>query len=138
MRNMRTKLIIATIALLAAVSYLAFAGLKDGFVHHMDVDAFRQNSQVQNQRVRLVGKVSADGFQADSAKLFASFNLAGKSETVPVTYRGAIPELFKADSEVVIEGRLDSAGVFQADTLMTKCASKYQSEEHAKQQSEAL
>ena len=47
-------------------------------------------------------------------------------------YPGVVPDLFKAGCDVVIEGKLDSAGVFQSDSMMTKCSSKYQAEEHAK------
>ena len=69
-------------------------------------------------------------------QLLAKFNLAGESTTLPVVYHGGIPDLFKADSEVIVEGRMDATGLFQADVLMTKCASKYQSEEHAKRNKE--
>ena len=34
--------------------------------------------------------------------------------------------MFKAGSEVVVEGQADAAGTFQADLMMTKCASKYE------------
>jgi cytochrome c-type biogenesis protein CcmE len=36
--------------------------------------------------------------------------------------------MFKAGCDVVAEGNLDRAGVFQSDKLMTKCASKYEGE----------
>ena len=37
---------------------------------------------------------------------------------------------FATGREVVVEGKYDSAGVFQADLLMTKCASKYEGKGH--------
>jgi cytochrome c-type biogenesis protein CcmE len=43
-----------------------------------------------------------------------------------VRYQGLTPDNFEEDREVVVEGRLGPAGVFQADTLMTRCESKYQ------------
>ena len=39
-----------------------------------------------------------------------------------------VPDTFQADREVVVEGTLDESGVFRADTLLTKCASKYESD----------
>ena len=120
------------IALVAAVSYLAFAGLSDGWVYHVEVDQFATDLSMHSQRVRLVGKVAEDGLEASPAKSQAKFAILGNTNRIPVQYKGAIPDLFKAGSEVVVEGRLDAAGTFQADVLMTKCASKYQSEEHAK------
>jgi len=37
-----------------------------------------------------------------------------------------VPDMFKSGAEIVVEGKQDAAGVFQADVLMTKCASKYE------------
>ena len=136
MLHMKAKLFIGGIALSVAVGYLAFAGLKDGWVYHVGVDQYVQSVEMHTQRVRLAGKVSLDGLDASPAKLLARFNLAGTSASIPVIYRGALPELFKADGEVIVEGRMDAVGVFQADVLMTKCASKYQAEEHAKRAKE--
>ena len=45
---------------------------------------------------------------------------------LPVRYEGVVPDNFTEEREVVVEGRLAPAGVFQADTLMTRCESKYQ------------
>jgi cytochrome c-type biogenesis protein CcmE len=47
--------------------------------------------------------------------------------TVPVVYKGSVPDLFKTGRDVVVDGRLRN-GVFIAvrDTLVTKCPSKYQ------------
>jgi cytochrome c-type biogenesis protein CcmE len=46
--------------------------------------------------------------------------------TVRVLYRGSVPDLFRTDRDVVVEGRLRN-GVFVAvpNTLVTKCPSKY-------------
>jgi cytochrome c-type biogenesis protein CcmE len=46
--------------------------------------------------------------------------------TVPVVYKGSVPDLFRAGRDVVVEGRMRS-GVFVAipGTLVTKCPSKY-------------
>lgn len=136
MTHMRNKLIIAGILLMAAVSYLAYAGLKDGWVYHMDVDKYLSTQEPSGQRVRLVGKVAEEGLDSQPAKLLANFTLKGESGSLPVQYRGAVPELFKADVEVIVEGSKDSAGTFHADVMLTKCASKYQSEEHAKRNKE--
>ena len=46
--------------------------------------------------------------------------------TVPVVYRGSVPDLFKPGREVVVDGKLiDGTFVAVRDTLVTKCPSKY-------------
>ncbi|MCC6679657.1 MAG: cytochrome c maturation protein CcmE [Phycisphaeraceae bacterium] len=132
MNRMRTKLAIAAIVLISAVGYLALAGASKGWVYYLDVDSYLADASYQTQRVRLAGRVDEQDLNLAPAKLTASFQLLGPTRKIGITYHGVIPDTFKAGADVVVEGRLDDQGVFQADTLMTKCASKYQAEEHAK------
>ena len=78
--------------------------------------------------VQLVGKVvgspQGDGHAADGLR----FNLQDVkgSATVPVVYRGSVPDQFKTGRELRLEGQLQN-GVFVAkkDSMRTKCPSKY-------------
>ena len=49
-----------------------------------------------------------------------------ESVTFPVEFRDALPDTFTDDAEVVLEGRLRGDGVFEAETLQTKCGSRYE------------
>jgi cytochrome c-type biogenesis protein CcmE len=130
MKSIRIKLAIAGVILAAAFSYLAAAGMQKGWVYLVSVDQYLADSQYANQRVRLHGKVAQGGLASNKAALNATFNLTGASpaegKSLQVNYRGPIPDLFAAGRDVVVEGKRDAAGVFQADVLMTKCASKYE------------
>jgi len=82
---------------------------------------------------RLNGKVAA-GSPKDAAGLAQSsegltFTVVDKenpSETVPVLYRGSVPDQFKDGREVVVTGTLEN-GTFVArpDSLVTLCPSKF-------------
>jgi len=134
MSRTKVKFICGGVVLLAAIAYLAYAGLKDGsFAYHLLVDDYVVNPKYHSERVRLCGKVAEDSSFAKPSLLKANFNLLGQTKSLPVTFTGAIPDLFKPGCDVVIEGQKDSSGVFQADKLMTKCASKYQSADPTKQ-----
>jgi cytochrome c-type biogenesis protein CcmE len=126
MKHMRTKLIAAGLVVAAAVALLAVAGVRDGWVYFLPVDQFLADTNYHGQRVRLHGKVGQENFHADSAMLVANFDLLGETGRVRVQYEGVIPEMFEAGRDVVAEGAMTD-GVFRADTLMTKCASKYES-----------
>ena len=80
-----------------------------------------------NGRVSLVGKVTgpATGDGHDRALRFRLRDRSGTT-TVPVVYRGSVPDLFKPGREVVVDGRLVN-GTFLGvpGTLVTKCPSKY-------------
>lgn len=125
MDRSKRKLVIAGSFVLAAVGFLAIAGVQEGWVYYLPVDDFVAQEDVQGRRVRLHGTVSAANFESSSAMLSAKFDLLGETSSVRVEYSGVIPDLFQAERDVVVEGRLDE-GVFKADVLLTKCASKYE------------
>jgi cytochrome c-type biogenesis protein CcmE len=134
MAHTRSKILLAALVLIGAMAYLTFAGMKSGWVYFVTVDQFTSDNTLANQRVRLHGKVAAEGFSASSGTLTAKFVLLGQTRKVDVVYRGAIPDMFKVGGDVVVEGRRDSANIFEADVLMTKCASKYEAgSPHAKE-----
>ena len=89
-----------------------------------------QPSQLQGRtgEVALVGKVigkpDGDSHAAQGLR-FRMRDVEGQA-SVPVVYRGSVPDLFNDGREVRVEGRLQR-GVFVAtrDSLRTKCPSKY-------------
>ena len=111
--------------LIVAVAYLGYSGVRAGGSYYADVDAFMADANNQAGHVRLHGKVSQEDFAIDPSGTAASFHLKGEKCSVPVKYTGVIPDLFEVGGEVVVEGQLDDKGVFQAKTVLTKCASKY-------------
>ena len=106
--------------------YAVFAGIA-GSSYYLTVDSFLVEPQYHGRHVRLRGKVGQDKLVIDAQNLKADFHLLGeaKSHDLPVSYHGAIPDIFKAGADVVVEGKLGPDGVFKADKVLTKCASKY-------------
>lgn len=133
MTSVHRKFIFAGAIMIAAVAYLAYAGMRKGWVYYVPVDQFIADNRLHGQRVRLMGTVSDANLQVNAGALTASFDLRGAAGAVRVAYRGAIPDMFKAGADVVVEGRL-RGGVFEADLLLTKCASKYD-ESHSRRES---
>jgi len=123
--NKKTKATVAAVLLTAAVGYLAYAAVQSGRTYYISVDKFLAETSAQASRVRLHGKAAAEGLAVDAAAMRATFTLQGETKALPVSYRGPVPDLFKSGCDVVVEGQLDGAGTFQANVLLTKCASKY-------------
>ena len=73
---------------------------------------------------RITGDAHAGGLQ------FVLRDVEGKA-TVPVVYKGSVPDLFRVGRDVHVEGQL-RRGTFVAvpDTLITKCPSKYAPEKN--------
>jgi cytochrome c-type biogenesis protein CcmE len=72
---------------------------------------------------KVVGKPSGD---AHAAGLRFTLRDVKGTATVPVVYKGSVPDLFHSGRDVVVDGKL-TGGVFVAvpNTLVTKCPSKY-------------
>lgn len=107
------------------VRYLSIGELKD---------------QNHTSRVKLGGIVQAGSIAiSDSNLLDVTFMLEQGGETLPVRYYGTRPDLFKDGVEVILEGRYKD-GIFIADQLQTKCASRYEGDlrEETKTQSGEL
>jgi cytochrome c-type biogenesis protein CcmE len=100
--------------------------MKSSISYYYSVDDYATNAEViKNHSLRLAGIVKESSVVRDLEKVDLRFTLAGTNNEIPVSYKGSIPDNFVEEGEVVVEGRVDTNGIFQADILMTKCESKY-------------
>jgi cytochrome c-type biogenesis protein CcmE len=117
---------------LAAMGYLVFAGLSSATVYYVTVSEFQAQSAVAGtgatgaatKPVRVSGYVVPGSIVRDGALL--RFVMADGGGSLPVSYRGVVPDIFGAEIQVVVEGRPDGAGGFLATTLLAKCPSKFE------------
>ncbi len=127
MNPVRKKMLIAGAVLAVAVAYLAYQGIAKGGAYYMAVDEFLADDSYHDSPVRLSGVVAREGLVIDSEKTTVDFVLRGETRTIRVHHEGIPPSTFQANRPVVVAGRLGADGVFQAEKLLTKCASKYSS-----------
>lgn len=119
----------ALLLFLGGLGYLIFSGLSEDSVYFLNVSEALAMDQQELKQARLFGKVSPDNIQRASDNIGVDFLLQDKLEngkTIPVTYRGAVPETFKPGVEVIVEGTFTPDRVFKATSLVTKCPSKYE------------
>lgn len=127
---MKTKIVVKiTLGLLiigGGIGYFMYHAMRTSWSYYYSVDDFSANrASVKNHSLRLAGRVKRDSIARDLQKMSLKFTLAGSETELPVHYTGTVPDNFAEDREVVVEGRLDTTGIFQAEMLMTKCESKY-------------
>jgi len=122
--------IVALTLFLGGLGYLIFSGLTEDSVYFMNVTEALAEDRSQIGQARLFGKVSPQNLEVVDGKLGASFDLIDKVEpgkSLRVQFKGALPDTFKEDVEVIVEGKFTSDGeLFVAKTLVTKCPSKYE------------
>lgn len=122
--------IAALVLFLGGVGFLVGTGVTKDSVYFLNVGEALATDSSQLKQARLFGNVAAEGIEPLQPGPGVSFNLIDKDnpgQTLHVSYRGAVPDAFKAGAEVIVEGGLDGAGKnFTASTLITKCPSKYE------------
>ena len=82
--------------------------------------------ELQGKRARIAGTVAEEDFRMKKGNRGADFYILGQSKKLRVSYEGTVPDQFKVGCALVVEGKGDGTGVFQADKMLTKCASKYE------------
>jgi cytochrome c-type biogenesis protein CcmE len=113
----------AAVLLAAALVYTSFSASTEA----------KQPSQLLSagpgETYDLTGKVVPGSVQRSGEDL--RFRVADRdgSESVPVSYSGAVPDPFRAGREIIVTGEL-RGGTFvgEPDTLITKCPSKFTEE----------
>jgi len=120
------KALVGIIVIGGGVGYFMYHAMQSSWAYYYSVDEFSANSsEVKNHSLRIAGRVKQGSVARDLQKMDLTFTLAGSKSEVPVHYKGSVPDNFAEDREVVVQGRLDTTGVFQANQLMTRCESKY-------------
>jgi len=120
------KIVLATIVIAAAASYLLNQAAKSSWAYYMDVDAFLKQPKL-NSTVRLAGTVKPDSIIKDDANNKVVFVLSGQTNSIEITYSGFLPKNFEPNREVVIQGTMTEDNKFKADQIITRCESKYKS-----------
>ena len=120
------KVIIGIVVIGGGLGFFMYQAMQSSWSYYYSVDEFLADpSAAKDVSVRIAGAVKEGSVVRDLKKMKLTFTLAGAKAEVPVSYGGAVPDSFEEGREVVVEGRLDAAGIFQAEVLMTRCESKY-------------
>ncbi len=126
----RLKFIVVGALMLGAISYLMFSGISDSMVYYYTVsEALDMEQELSNRGIRVSGYVQAGSIKKDNSQSQVEFLVFEKEsdQTLPVIYQGIIPDTFKDNAEVLVEGMYRSEeGRFHANVLLAKCPSKYE------------
>jgi len=116
----------ATAVILLALAYLAYTGVQEGRSYYSTIkDLHKMDDSVYNKRLRVSGFVQPGSIHQIGTN--ADFVMEENGETLKVSYKGSEPppDTFKDNAQALAMGRLGRDGVFHANELQAKCASKY-------------
>jgi cytochrome c-type biogenesis protein CcmE len=124
----KAKFLILGGGILLSVAFLVVVGmgLPGGMVYYLTVSEFVQTPEGRDDGFRINGRVAEGSVVRAETGGEIGFLLTDGTSSLQVRYRGAVPDAFTEGGEVVVEGRLDDDGAFEAHTLIAKCPSKYE------------
>jgi cytochrome c-type biogenesis protein CcmE len=126
------RLAIAIALVAGALGVLVFLGTRQNLTYYYEIDELKAAAARAEGRIRVSGDVVQGSIVKDEATREVRFAIQSTTRgpdparQVPVVYSGTLPDIFRPGIQVVVEGRLDENGTFQAETLLAKCPSKYQ------------
>jgi len=122
-RNFRIYFVVA--AVLVLVVFLIGSGLQDTMVYYVTVKELKAAPEGHEGRgLRVNGTVVAGSLVQRKATKY-EFVITEDNEELTVHYDGILPDTFRENHDVLLEGKYLGNGVFEAQHVFTKCASKY-------------
>lgn len=96
------------------------------FLQPLDVEKRQAAGELaEGQNFRLGGLVEAGSFSRAEDGLTYRFTVTDCAATLPVEFKGLLPDLFREGQGIVTEGAIDARGVFVATTVLAKHDENY-------------
>lgn len=125
----KTKFILGGAVIIVALAWLGFVGFQESKAYYITVDEFSaMRGDLDGKTLKLAGDVVTGSIDRSGPQM--EFAIASSKTNIRVRYVGSgiIPDTFKDGSKALVEGKLDTDGVFNASHIEAKCASKYETE----------
>jgi cytochrome c-type biogenesis protein CcmE len=129
-KQRRLVLLGSGMGVLAIAAALVLFALKDSIVFFNSPTDVVEKQIAPGSRIRLGGLVKP-GTLTRGDNLLVRFEVTDGNKSVPVSYTGILPDLFREGQGVVTEGALDATGHFKADSVLAKHDEQYMPKEVA-------
>ena len=128
-RHKRLAAIALGVVALGAATALVLTAFEQNLVFFFTPSQVAANEAPQGRTFRIGGMVLAGSVKRDGVEV--RFVVTDTAKTVPVSYRGALPDLFREGKGVVAQGQLGADGVFAAKEVLAKHDENYMPPEAA-------
>ena len=121
-----------TVVIVLALGYLAYTGVQESKSYYVTIkELHTMGPSAYTKRLRVAGNVQPGSIKRHGTAV--EFSLIENDQILPVVYNGteAPPDTFKDNSQALADGKFGRDGVFHANQLQAKCASKYAPQQQA-------
>jgi cytochrome c-type biogenesis protein CcmE len=131
-RHKRIIFICSGLAALGLATWLVLGAFRNNLVFFFSPTQVAAKEAPVGRTFRIGGLVQEGTLKRDADGLTIRFIVTDTANTIPVSYKGILPDLFKEGRGCVAQGRVGSDGVFYADQIMAKHDENYMPPEAAK------
>ena len=130
-RHKRALAISCGLAALGVAVALVLNAFNSNLVFFFSPTQVSANEAPQGRSFRIGGLVEEGSIKRETQGLTTRFVVTDLAKTIPVTYTGLLPDLFKEGKGVVAQGKLGADGIFRADQVLAKHDENYMPPEAA-------
>ena len=131
-RHKRVGFIVVGLAGLAIAAYLVANAFRNNLVFFFSPTQVAAKEAPIDRTFRIGGLVQEGTLQRDADNLTVRFVVTDTAASIPVVYKGILPDLFKEGRGCVAQGKIGADGVFQADQVLAKHDENYMPPEAGK------
>jgi len=129
MKRKQLKFAIGSVLIVLTLSYLAYSGYQESKTYYHTVpELYSLKEKAYDLRLQVSGDVVPGSIQRNGKVV--SFVIGAEPQTLRVKYVGKdpLPDTLIDRATAMATGKMGRDGVFVADTMLAKCASKYEKE----------
>ncbi|MEN7530625.1 MULTISPECIES: cytochrome c maturation protein CcmE [unclassified Cupriavidus] len=130
-RRRRLGLLLAALACGGVALALVLNAFQSNLVFFFSPSQIAAHEAPQGRAFRVGGLVEPGSIRREGESLTIHFVVTDTRHTVPVVYRGLLPDLFREGKGVVARGALDANGTFVASEVLAKHDENYMPPEAA-------
>lgn len=124
-RHKRITFIVAGLLGLAIAATLVLRAFQNNLVFFFSPTQVVANEAPANKTFRVGGLVQDGTVKRETDGLTVRFVVTDTAKSIPVVYKGILPDLFKEGKGCVAQGRLGADGIFYADQVLAKHDENY-------------
>jgi len=117
-------IIVAIVALAAAVGLVLYA-LKNNVSLYFTPTQVYNKEAPQGRSFRIGGLVEVGSVTRRNDDLTVHFSITDNTRSMPVIYKGILPDLFKEGKGVVAQGKIEADNIFHAEEVLAKHDENY-------------
>ncbi len=119
-----TYIAIALVALGAAVGLVLYALKSTVSLYFTPTQVYNKEAP-QGRSFRIGGLVEPGSVKRQDKEVTVHFSITDNAHSMPVIYKGILPDLFKEGKGVVAQGKIESDNVFHAEEVLAKHDENY-------------